>query len=76
MAPRECPIRAKVCHPSCIQDAQQFGQVIPDLVARIGRPAIAAAMAGEINGNDMVLIEQRRKHFEAGGIIQPTMQRQ
>ncbi len=53
---------------------ENFRYVVPYLVGRIQRAAVAAAMAGEVQGDHITAVEQGRQHTETCRIIEPAME--
>ncbi len=55
---------------------EQIADVLPDVVSRIGRAKAAAAMAREVERDDLAIGQQRREQIERARVIEPTVQRE
>ena len=65
------------CVPAqCFEYAENFGEIIPYLVAGVCRTARALAMTGEIHSDHVKIGQQRCQLRKAGGIIQPPVKRE
>jgi hypothetical protein len=57
-----------------IGHVEHVADVLPDVVAGIGGPMLAEAMACRIERDQVAAAEQRCKQIEAAGIVEPAVQ--
>jgi hypothetical protein len=58
-----------------VGDLEHITDILPEVVAGIGRTLTASAMTGGVERNEMTAGEQRRQKIEAARVIEPAVQR-
>ena len=57
-----------------IHHTQNFRQIVPYLITRIGRAMITATVTAEIQRDHMTARESRSQRGKTGGVVQPAVQ--